>query len=257
MSFSGTSLVSTANPALFPGYLSGLILSTAGGSALFIMGAGAANDVASGGIMVLTSGQQKSTASWSVGGSGQGGLDTGSIAASTWYHVFIIKRTDTGVTDVLFSLDPASPTMPASYTLKRRVGSIKTDVNSLWTAFTQTYDKFIWATSFPDVTAGSMTSVSRSLYNLTVPTGIVVEALFRVYANIGAGQFIAFTSPQENDQSTGATFTDLVSATSIQPAGWFSRLTDTSARIGGRISSGSVSGDLNIGTYGWIDTRGK
>jgi hypothetical protein len=60
-------------------------------------------------------------ATWTVG-TNAGGLDTGSVANDT-YHVFLIMRLDTGVVDALFSVSPTAPTMPANYTLKRRIGS--------------------------------------------------------------------------------------------------------------------------------------
>jgi hypothetical protein len=58
-------------------------------------------------------------------GTAAGALDTGAIANSTWYHVWLIERVDTGVVDVLFSLSATAPTMPANYTRKRRIGSMK------------------------------------------------------------------------------------------------------------------------------------
>lgn len=58
---------------------------------------------------------------WAVG-TNQGGLDTGSIANTT-YYVYVIKRVDTDVVDVIFSTNSTSPTMPTNYTLSRQIGS--------------------------------------------------------------------------------------------------------------------------------------
>ena len=52
-------------------------------------------------------------ANWAVG-TNQGGLDTGAVANDT-YHVWLIRRPDTGVVDVLFSLSATAPTMPVSH----------------------------------------------------------------------------------------------------------------------------------------------
>ena len=256
LSFSGTSVISTLDPTVVPGYLSGLTLSTAGSSATFGIAAGGANDTASGGMMVLASAYTKTTSAWAVG-SGNGALDTSTISPSTWYHVFLIKRTDTGVVDVLFSLSPTSPTLPTNYTLSRRIGSMKTDGSSQWTKFTQTYDTFIWAASVTDVSAGTPSTGSRTLQALTVPTGIVVSATFRGLVNAGGGSAftLLFTSPQENDQATSTTgMADLYAPNSGQGAGSFARLTNTSAQIGVR---GSLAQPYSIFTYGWIDARGK
>jgi hypothetical protein len=53
------------------------------------------------------------------------GLDTGALAASTWYSVWIIWNGTT--TAGLLSLSATTPTMPSGYTHKARVGWIRTD----------------------------------------------------------------------------------------------------------------------------------
>lgn len=57
---------------------------------------------------------------------GAGGLDTGALAASTWYSVWRIGKTD-GTRSWLISLSATAPTMPAGYTHKARVGWIRSD----------------------------------------------------------------------------------------------------------------------------------
>lgn len=53
------------------------------------------------------------------------GLDTGVLAASTWYSVWVIYNGTT--TAGLLSLSATAPTMPSGYTHKARVGWIRTD----------------------------------------------------------------------------------------------------------------------------------
>jgi hypothetical protein len=53
------------------------------------------------------------------------GLDTGSLAASTWYSVWVIYNGS--ITAGLLSLSATAPTMPGGYTHKARVGWIRTD----------------------------------------------------------------------------------------------------------------------------------
>ena len=114
------------NASPLRGYLSGLTLSTVGSSINFGVAAGVATSDDTTTSMKLATSLSKSTAAWAVG-SGVGALDTGTIANSTWYHVFLIERTDTGVVDVLVSLSATTPTLPASYTKQRRIGSMKTN----------------------------------------------------------------------------------------------------------------------------------
>lgn len=59
-------------------------------------------------------------------GSGANGLDTGSLAANTWYSVWVIRKPD-GTTAGLISLSATAPTMPSGYTYKSRVSWIRTD----------------------------------------------------------------------------------------------------------------------------------
>ena len=130
------------NTVILPGYISGLQLSTAGSSSTFGIAVGTASNTTALSYMALSSAYTKTTSSWTVG-TGNGALDTGTIANNTWYHAFLIQRTDTGVVDVLVSLSPTSPTLPASYTLFRRIGSMKTDGSAHWTKFVQNGDEFL------------------------------------------------------------------------------------------------------------------
>ena len=65
-----------------------------------------------------------------VTSSGANGLDTGSIAANTWYYVWAIWNPSTTTDASLLSLSSTAPTMPSGYTKKRRVGSVRSDGSS-------------------------------------------------------------------------------------------------------------------------------
>lgn len=257
LSFAGSTLVATFTQVAttFLKYLGGLELSTAGSSSTFGVAVGSATDTTSGGIMTLASAYTKTTASWAVG-TGNGSLDTGAIAINTWYHVFLIKRPDTSVVDILISLSATAPTLPTNYTVSRRIGAMKTDGSSQWTAFAQTYDTFIWAVAVQDVN-GITTTTSRVNKTLTVPTGVNVEALFRgsFQTNSGSGGII-FSSTQENTAAaSSAVNTDLTGSGPMWTSGSFERITNTSAQIGAR--SNISDGAYSISTYGWKDFRGK
>jgi hypothetical protein len=75
---------------------------------------------------------------------GAGALDTGSIAASTWYHVFLIAKVG-GAVAGLASLS-ITPSLPSGYSYYRRLGSVKTDGSSHILAFVQDEDTFYWGT---------------------------------------------------------------------------------------------------------------
>jgi hypothetical protein len=64
----------------------------------------------------------------STGTVGANGLDAGTVAASTWYYVWLI---DNGSAIAgLASLSSTAPTMPSGYTYKCRVGAMQTDGSS-------------------------------------------------------------------------------------------------------------------------------
>lgn len=249
-------LTTTLSPSLVPNYISGLTLSAAGSTGTFGIAAGVANDSTNVSLMQLSSAFTKTTASWAVG-TGNGGLDTSSIAITTWYHVYLIQRPDTGLVDIVFSTNATSPTLPTNYTLFRRIGSMKTDGSSQWLKFTQNGDEFIWAAQVTELSAQNNNGARVSLTLAGVPTGIVVMAHLRLTQTNGAGgaMVTVITSLFENDVAPVAGDGDMQANTSQFSSGNFDRLTDTSARFGFRTSSanGTVSGV----SYGWRDYRGR
>jgi hypothetical protein len=257
-STSPPTLTATVNPTFLPNFIGGLTLSTAGSSATMSISAGSAADSTNTTLMKLSSAISKTTSSWAVG-TGNGGLDTGAIATSTWYHFYEIERVDTGVVDVVFSTNATTPTLPANYTLYRRIGSGKTNGSSQWTAFQQSGNKFEWLTQVVDVAGATPASNNQNTVTLTVPTGVAVEAMIHagiVYASGNAVQLWVwpkFLSAKPSIQlATGFT------ALNSQPAmaSGLRITTDTSAQVFTMIAF-STSCSYSIETEGWIDWRGQ
>ena len=92
--------------------------------------AGSARDVDDGGNIVLTSTLVKEIDATFVEGTNQGGLDTGTVAASTKYYIWAIAKSTDLTPDALFSLSKTSPTMPSGFDLKRVVGYVVTNGSS-------------------------------------------------------------------------------------------------------------------------------
>ena len=65
-------------------------------------------------------------ATW-VAGNNQGGLDTGTVAADTWYYMFAIYDSTGDAADYIFSLSNTSPTLPGTYDKQRYIGALRTD----------------------------------------------------------------------------------------------------------------------------------
>jgi hypothetical protein len=256
MGFSGS-----PDPTYLRGFLAGLILSndaTTPNTVLDIS-AGVANADDSSFLMKLTSAITKTTGAWAVG-SGNGALDTGAVVASTWYHVYVIARTDTGVIDALLSTSATAPTMPAGYTKKRRVGAIRTDASAHVLAFSQNGDEFLWATPSTDISAATV-GISPTLYSLSVPSGVKVNALYRGYfSNTTTGNFVLINSPDETatnaNTPNGNLTQNIPSSSSVLGVGASNTRTNIAAQV--RISSAANTGiSLTLATYGWIDPRGR
>ncbi|WP_273819520.1 phage tail protein [Pseudomonas asplenii] len=60
---------------------------------------------------------------------GVNGLDSGALAASNWYSVWVIWSSASGVAGLL-SLSATAPTLPSGYTHKARVGWVRTDATA-------------------------------------------------------------------------------------------------------------------------------
>ena len=204
-----------------------------------------------------TGGISKTTAAWAAG-SGSGGLDTGTVAANTWYHVFLIMRTDTGVVDVLISTNVSAPTMPASYNKKRRIGSILTDASSHILGFHQLGDQFLWNAAVSNFTNAGMTT-SAAPYTLTVPTGVQVIAVFTVFVSLTGTALYYFFSPDAFISAQPA-YTGNIAAPSGATGGWaateFHIRTNTSAAVVA-VANSAIANGVSINTLGWIDNRGK
>jgi hypothetical protein len=236
--------------------LGGLTLSTGGGSGNFAVSTGVASDRNYGGLMRLNSAAAKTTTAWSTGG---GSLDTGTIAANTWYHVFIIGRPDQAIADVLISLSPTAPTMPANYTLFRRIGSMKTDGSQHWIGFVQYGNDFLWRAPPQDIAVGNLGAVPTSYILAGVPTGVdVIAHLTGTFNEASNGTSLLIQSPDATGAgpsiSTGLITARVVTGSVAVPFVTDIR-TNTSAQI---VAYGnSVNCTLAVSTKGWLDFRGQ
>lgn len=237
----------SVNPSFFQGFIGGLTLSFNSATVLNIA-AGTCTSDDNSNQMRLAGAYTKTTGAWAVG-SGNGALDTGTVANNTGYHVFLILRTDTGVEDILFSTSATSPTMPANYTKKRRIGWFLTDGTASILAFVQNGDLFLWKATILDVSASSVTTTPANK-TLSVPSGLAViaKALYLVAGTSNVGWVY---SPLINDEAAGGTeqnFSGTLSQLDI--------LTNTSSQV--RVVTNNAAGaNVSIRTLGWIDTRGR
>jgi hypothetical protein len=269
---SGTKDVFITAPAFYlsnhvpRGRMDGLILSTSASTNTLNIGSGVCRDSLDGGTILLSSAFTKvlqTTGSW-ASGSGANGLDTGVRANSTWYHLWAISKAGGTNGDILFSLSATAPTMPTGYTLKRRIGSVKSDTASNFIGFTQDGDSFSWKSRLLDVQATNpgTAAVSRTL---TVPTGVRVRA--KAVVGFGASAIsdnpagILITDLNTTDVAPSVTDATVLNySATVLISNYFSPAevwTNTNAQVRSRIQISGTNTTLYVITSGWYDPRGK
>ncbi len=151
--------------------------------------AGDALDVAGSQVIALTSSLTKRIdAAWSVG-SNAGGLDTGSVAANTAYAVWLIRRSDTGGVDALFStsFSSGSVTLPTHYDALQLIGWVATDGSSNIYTFEQSGDHF-------ELYRHPLVLTDSSITDATWETATLSELPPRCVANLTACHYSNATS---------------------------------------------------------------
>jgi hypothetical protein len=192
------------------------------------------------------------SATW-VAGSGNGGMGAGlTVAASTWYHVFLIM--DSGSADIYFDTSVTAANAPSGTTAFRRIGSFMTNASSQITAFSQNDDEFLWGGPVNDFTT-TLTTTS-ALFVLSVPTGVKVNALFNAGSAGGADISALFSSGDLAVQTVGlpAGNDSYTISSAAAAAGQYNVRTNTSAQIRA-VASASIT--ISEATTGWVDTRGR
>lgn len=133
---------------------------------------------------------------YNTGTSGAGGLDTGAIAASTWYNEYVIYNPATDTVAALLSLSTTTPTLPTGYTYWARVGAIRTDGSSnlLWKIQYGNTAQYVIGTN-PTVLPQMITGVSGSttvptwtavaVANFVPPTAVAIDVL--LFTNLPSG----------------------------------------------------------------------
>jgi len=189
---------------------------------------------------------------------------THTVHTEKTYHIYQILRSDTGVVDILASLSASSPTMPASYDYKRRIGSI------IWRAgaikpFVQNGDKFMWSTPVADV-SDTNPGISALTKTFTVPFGIKVDAILSIQgtgtANTDLPGAIYFSDLEGADvapSGANGAYHLLVSssAASVSIGAITQVMTNASAQVRMRVQTSTASTVVRAAVLGWIDTRGR
>jgi hypothetical protein len=140
----------------------------------------------------------KSIASTWAAGTGNGGLDTGTVAANTSYHCHAICQAAGANPDFLFSLSATSPTLPSGYTFSRLLGGFLTNNSAQIPGFIQRGQYFWYKTQIKDLTRVAIPETATA-YTLSVPSGYPVLAIGIISSGATYTEFaIAVWSPLIN-----------------------------------------------------------
>jgi hypothetical protein len=180
---------------------------------------------------------------------GANGLDTGSLANSTWYYVFLISNGATMAT--LLSTSATAPTMPSGYIYKYRVGAVRTGGSATFLRTTQKGNTAQYTpvsgstvTAFPVMLAASAGSFPQTitLSSFVSPTAI------RVRGYVTAGSTIGSASIAANNFSGAETLALSTSTSNTQVASFFDLV------IEGASIFGKTSASSEVRCHGWVDS---
>lgn len=261
----GAGTITIASSTVLPrNYIDGLTLSYAS-TTTFTTAIGTCEDSTHAGTMTLGSAMTKSTSAWAAG-SGNGGLDTGAIANNTWYHVYAITTSSASSTaEIVYSTGTSGPTsFPATYTLYRRLGSVKTNGSAQFVKWVQLGDEFLWDVPVEDISSTNP-GTSGVLRTLSIPLGVKTRPAMTCtwFPQTTVATIYTFmSSPDQTDtaaSSTVYTFYDAVvsGVPAVQQLSVTWVWSNTSSQVRSRHSASGASDVFKINTMGWIDPRGK
>ena len=195
-------------------------------------------------------------AAWAEG-TNAGGLDTGTVAADTFYYLFAIYNPTTQTSDALFSASKTSPTLPSGYTKKKYVGCVLTDGLGNIVGFRQVGNRFYYNQIFLDIPSG-LAPTTPTNKTLTVPPNTLAMTT-TAYEHDTTVVYILFLLvptffPNKTISSTNFTFRignpDLVQ----QSNDWsWDILVDSNSQVS--IHQSHNSGVISLRTLGFIDVE--
>lgn len=127
---------------------------------------------------------QNVSVSINVSSSGANGLDTGSVANSTWYYLYVIYNPSTGTVAGLASTSATSPTLPSGYTAYSRFGANVTDGSALFYRIIQKGNRVQYV-----VTAGTNTASARSM-----ATGTAGSVITPTWSALSVSSYVPTTA---------------------------------------------------------------
>jgi len=190
-------------------------------------------------------------AEWSVGDTNGGMAPGEALPSAGTIHLWLIKRSDTGVVDVMANdnaLSGLNPSLPANYDYKRRIFSLRTDASNniingdQWgTGLNRT---FMYDTPILDVNNGTP-GTNAVTAALSTPGVIVVRAILNAYCGSGLA-LLSWLSNGDVDPGNAGNPPGNIGYRGTQSH----ILTNTSSQIRYRLDANE---QIYIATHGWED----
>jgi hypothetical protein len=189
---------------------------------------------------------------------------SGAAIANTTYHIFLIKRPDTGVVDIAADTSATGANITANtdaaYTKRRRIGSIIRLAGAI-VPFVQDDKSFTLLVPSGYISAANPGTAAIT-HTCAVPVGIRVQALLSVVgrsayeAHNPLGIFVSDLSI--TDSTTTQQICSIVvyslDNTALQGGSVVTCFTNTSGQIRIRLQVSGATTYYYLNTLGWVDT---
>jgi len=204
-------------------------------------------------IVLSSSMTKRIDATWTAG-TGNGGFPSAlTLTTDIWYHLFVIKKTSTGVVDVGFdtSLTATNLLNTSTYDKYRRIASVYRNSTPAIELYFQQGDYFYWK----DWAWTQITNPADGNVTVSTPTGVRTLGQFHARVN-NTNSNPVYALLQATDQTVTGSAT-LATTGHASTGGGFAHaqiwvMTNTSSQIQNTDSSNGSS----IHTIGWRDFRG-
>jgi hypothetical protein len=170
----------TAIPVSFGGLYSNLVITVTGVTAVNLTARYLLLQ-ASGGLIQIG---PNINVTVNTGVSGANGLDAGSLAASTWYYLWVIYNPTTQTYAGLISLSSTAPTLPTGYTYASRFGAVVTDSNKHLLYTLQVGNRVRYITGTNPTTPLVMSSGTQGSVDIPTWVGVAVGSFVPPTAEI-------------------------------------------------------------------------
>ena len=205
-------------------------------------------------------------AAWTAGND-QGGLFSGTVAADTWYHFFLIRNPNTEAVDAGFDTSVSANNIPTGFTQYRRLLSVLTDGSANIIGF-QAWEtpgggvQVTWdQTPSPTDWGVNNPGVGFDLRTCTVPPGYEVLADIHAYvsdANTnGVNTIYVIQHPDRDNNAANQTFfhAGITAADDNRASGMVWVRTNTNQQVETHASNSDAGITIAGVAQGWIDSR--